>query len=166
MENESKSKSEQLKKLKDLVEDVNICMMITRDAVGKASARPMANAKVEEDGSIWFFTNEFSGKVDEISQQNEIFLTYASPSSNSYVAFNAKATLTDDKAKIDELWTPAMNAWFAEGKDDPKILLIHVNPIEAEYWDNTSSKIVMLFSMIKAAVTGNYTEGEHGKIKI
>ncbi len=164
MENESKS--EQLKKFKGLVEDVNICMMITRDAAGKASARPMANAKVEEDGSVWFFTNEFSGKVEEISQQNEIFLTYASPSSNSYVAFNAKATLSDDKNKIDELWTPAMKAWFPEGKQDPKILLIQARPIEAEYWDNSSSKIIMLFSMLKAAVTGHYTEGEHGKLKI
>lgn len=162
----NENKTEELKKFKDLVDDIKICMMITRDENGKQSARPMANSKVDDDGTVWFFTNEFSGKVDAISHDNEIFLTYASPSSNSYVAFNAKATLSDDKNKIDELWTPAMKAWFPEGKEDPKILLIQARPIEAEYWDNTSSKIVMFFSMIKAAVTGHYTEGEHGKLKI
>lgn len=160
------NKVEELQKFKDLIADVKVCMMMTKDANGKMSARPMSNAKVDEDGSVWFFTNEFSGKVAQISHENEIFLTYASPNANSYVAFNAIATLEDDKNKIDELWTPAMNAWFAEGKDDPKILLIHATPIEAEYWDNTSSKIIMLFHMLKASVTGNYTEGEHAKLKL
>ena len=59
-----------------------------------------------------------------------------------------------------------MNAWFADGKDDPKILLIHAKPIDAEYWDHSSSKIVMFFNMIKSAVTGNYSEGEHAKLKL
>ena len=160
------NKSHQLSKFKKLIEEVTTCMMITTDGKGKLNARPMNNAKVEDDGSIWFFTNEFSGKVAQISHENKIFLTYASPSANSYVALNATAELSDDKNKIDELWTPDMNAWFPEGKEDPKILLIHAKPIDAEYWDHSSSKIVMLFNMIKSAVTGNYTEGEHAKLKL
>ena len=159
-------KEEQLRKFKRLVKDVKTCMMITSDGNAKLSARPMNNAKVEEDGSIWFFTNEFSGKVAQISHENKIFLTYASPNSNSYVAFNATAELVDDQSKIDELWTADLKAWFPEGKEDPKILLIHARPIEAEYWDHSSSKIVMFFSMLKSAVTGDYTEGEHAKIKL
>ena len=157
---------EQLDKFKELVKEVNVCMMITKVRDGKLSARPMSNAKVEDDGSVWFFTNEYSGKVDEISDENEIFLTYSSPTANSYISFNATATLSDDKAKIEELWTPAMNAWFKDGKDDPKILLIHATPIEAEYWDSSSSKIVLFFHMIKAAITGNFTGGDHAKLKI
>ena len=157
---------EQLKKFKDLVEDVNICMMITKAAGGKLTARPMGNAKVEDDGSIWFFTDEYSGKVEQISEENEIFLTYASPSANSYVSFNAKATLTDDKTKIDELWTASMNAWFKNGKEDPKIMLIHAVPIEAEYWDGPSNKIVLFFNMVKSAITGNFTVEDHAKLTL
>ncbi len=161
-----KSNEEILKKFKDLIDEVKVCMMLTKDESGKLNARPMTNAKVEEDGSVWFFTNEYSGKVDQISDKNEIFLTYASPGANSYVAFNATATLSDDKAKIDELWSPAMNAWFKEGKDDPQILLIHAVPIEGEYWKDSSSKIVLFFNMVKAAITGNYTGGDHAKLTI
>lgn len=159
-------KVDQLGKFKTLVEDIKTCMMITSDGNAKLNARPMNNAKVDDDGSVWFFTNEFSGKVAQISHENKIFLTYASPSENSYVAFNATAALIDEQNKIDELWTPDMKAWFPEGKEDPKILLIHAKPIDAEYWDHSSSKIVMMFNMIKSAVTGNYTEGEHAKIKL
>ena len=132
--------NEQLKKFINLVKDIKTCMMITKDAGGKLSSRPMSNATVDEDGSVWFFTNEFSGKVVQISHENEIFLTYASPSTNSYVAFNASAELIDNKNKIEGLWTSDMKAWFPEGKDDPKILLIHAKPIEAEYWAQSSNK--------------------------
>lgn len=160
------TQEEQLKKFKGLIEEIKVCMMITKTSDGKLSARPMSNAKVEEDGSIWFFTNEYSGKVDQISDENEIFITYSSPSNNSYVSFNAKATLSDEQEKIKELWSPSMNAWFKDGKDDPKILLIHATPIEVEYWDSSSSKIVMFFHMMKAAITGSYTGGDHAKLKI
>ena len=159
-----KSNEETLKKVKGLIEEVKVCMMITKNENGRLTARPMSNVKVEEDGSIWFFTNEYSGVVNQISDKNEVFLTYASPGANSYVALNATATLSDDKTKIDELWTPAMNAWFSKGKDDPQILLIHAVPIEAEYWDGSSSKIVLLFNMVKAAITGNFTGTDHGKL--
>ena len=70
-----KNNLEELEKFVELVKKINTCMMITRAADGKLKARPMNNAKVEEDGSIWFFTNEYSGKVAQISHENEIFLT-------------------------------------------------------------------------------------------
>ena len=156
----------ELERFVELVKKIETCMMITKAAEGELSARPMSNAKVEDDGSVWFFTNEYSGKVAQISHEDEVFLTYASPSLNSYVAFNAIASLTDDKNKIDELWTADMKAWFPEGKEDPKIMLIYVKPVEAEYWDHSSSKMIMLFSMIKSAITGKYTEGEHAALKL
>lgn len=156
----------QLEKFKELVEDVRICMLTTRAADGALSARPMGHVKIEDDGSLWYFTNEYSDKIKEISQDNEVFITYASPSKNSYVAFNAKATLSDDREKMKELWTPMMKAWFPEGLDDPKILLIKADPEEAEFWDGPSNKIVLMFGMIKAAITGKFTQGDHGTLNV
>ncbi|MEO7046824.1 MAG: pyridoxamine 5'-phosphate oxidase family protein [Ferruginibacter sp.] len=161
------SNKEQMDKFKELINEVRTCIFITKSAEGKLRGRPMATAKVEDDGSIWFFTNEYSGKVQEISHQNQIFLSYSSPSKNSYVVLTANATLSDDKAKMKELWNPIMKAWFPEGLEDPKILLVKADPEEVEYWDNSSNKIVVLFNMVKAAVTGKgYSEGEHGKLSV
>jgi general stress protein 26 len=161
------SNKEQIGKYKELINEVRTCIFITKSSEGKLRGRPMATAKVEEHGVIWFFTNEYSGKVQEISHQNEIFLSYSSTSKNSYVVLSAKASLSDDKQKMKELWNPIMKAWFPEGLHDPKILLVKAEPEEVEYWDNSSSKIVVLFNMVKAAVTGKeYSEGEHGKISV
>ena len=157
----------QLKKFKELINEIKTCILITKSAGGQLRGRPMATAKVEEDGTIWFFTNEYSGQAEEISHQHEILLSYASPSKNSYVVLSAKAVLSDDKKKIKELWNPILKAWFPEGLNDPKILLVKADPEEAEYWDSSANKIVILFNKLKAAVTGKqYDEGDHGKLSV
>ena len=157
----------QLEKFKELINEIKTCILITKTDTGKLRGRPMATAHIDEDGSIWFFTNEYSGKVEEISHQDEILLSYSFPSKNSYVVLSAKATLSDDREKMKQLWNPLMKAWFPEGLNDPKILLVKADPEEAEYWDSSSNKIVILFNMLKAALTGKkYDEGEHGKISV
>ena len=161
------TKNNDQQKVKELIEEIRINTFITKDASGKLTGRPMGTSKVEDDGSLWFFTNEYSGKTNDISHNSEVFLTYASPSKNSYVTIDGIASLSDDKAKMEELWNPSMKAWFPEGLDDPKIQLIKVDPTKAEYWDGNSSKIVLAFNMLKAVVTGKeYNAGEHGKVDL
>jgi general stress protein 26 len=56
---------------------------------------------------------------------------------------------------------------FPEGLDDPKLTLIKLQPTDAEYWDSNSSSMVVLFNMLKAALTGKqYDEGKHGTIDL
>lgn len=158
---------DQLEKVKDLIEDIDINFFTTKEANGKLRGRPMSTAKVEEDGSLWFFTNEYSGKVAEISHNNEVYLTYASQGSSKYLVVHGNAELSDDKAKMEELWTPTMKVWFPDGLEDPKILLIKVTPTEAEYWESASNKIMMVYGMAKALLTGEkYEEGKHGKVSM
>ncbi len=152
--------------LKELVEKVRICLMTTIDERGKFNSRPMATAAVEEDGSIWFFTNAYSSKSEEISADNEVSLGYSDPSSNTYIYVNGKAELVDDGVKKENYFNPAVKAWFPEGLDDPRLILLKVTPSVAEYWDSSSSKMVVAFNMLKAIVTGKTYDGdgEHEKL--
>ncbi|WP_423149609.1 pyridoxamine 5'-phosphate oxidase family protein [Rubrolithibacter danxiaensis] len=163
MENNS---STELEKLKELIEEVQIAMLCTKYE-NKLQARPMSTAKVDEDGSIWFFTNEYSCKAEQVEDDPEVCLAYSSPSKNSYVSVLGKAQLVDDKTRMEEFWNPAVKAWFPQGLEDAKLVLLKVKPYQAEYWDSSSSKMVTLFNMLKAVVTGEkYDEGEHGKINL
>jgi len=151
--------------LKEKVEEVRICMLTTLSAKDEFSSRPMATAKVEDDGSIWFFTNEYSLKSDEISKENKVTLGYSNPSSNTYIYVNGTAELVDDQARKEAYFNPAVKAWFPEGLKDPRLILIKVTPETAEFWDSSSSKMVVMFNMLKAMVTGTqYDEGEHDKL--
>jgi len=161
------SKAEQIKYLKDKVEDVRIAMLVTVNANHEIHSRPMGTADVDEEGNIWFFTNEYSSKVDEVSHENKVVVTYSNPNNSTYLSIKGTASLVDDKEKMKKLWNPIIKAFFPDGIDDPKLTLMKISTDEAEYWDSNSSKMVVGFQMLKAIVTGErYGKGDHGKIEL
>jgi len=161
------SKTDQIKFLKDKVEDVRIAMLVTVTENHGLHSRPMGTAELDEEGNIWFFTNEYSSKVDEISHENKVVVTYSNPNNNTYLSIKGTASLVDDREKMKQLWNPIIKAFFPGGLDDPKLTLLKVDTEEAEYWDSNSSKMVVAFQMLKAAITGKrYDQGDHGKIEL
>ena len=153
--------------LKELAEKVRICMFNTITVEGDFNSRPMATTKIEEDGSIWFFTNEYSPKSKEISKDKQVNLCYSDPSSNTYVYVNGTAELVDDKVRKEAYFNPFVKAWFPDGVEDPKLILIKVTPAVAEYWDSNSSKMINVFKILKAVVTGDTPNnlGKHDTMK-
>jgi len=154
-----------VKLLKEKIEDVRICMFTTLSLNDEFSSRPMATANVEDDGSIWFFTNEYSLKNPEIFKER-VMLVYSNPSNNTYMYVNGKAQLVEDIKKRSAYFSIMVKAWFPKGLEDPGLALIKVTPDVAEYWDSNSSKMVVAFNMLQAIVTGDkYDEGQHKKLK-
>lgn len=161
------SKTESLKYLQDKINEVRTAMLTTYNPEKGFSSRPMGTAEVDAEGNVWFFTNEFSAKVSEISVENTVSLTYSDTKNHTYLSIMGEAEIVEDKNKMKELWNPFIKAFFPEGLDDPKLALIKISPTDAEYWDSSSSSMVVLFNMLKAAVTGKrYDEGNHGKIDL
>jgi len=160
--------NQNVEKLIEMIKDVRICMLITNEKNAEnLSGRPMSISKIDNDGTMWFFTKESSYKVDEIQESKKVSIAITNESSNNYLMINGTATLVNDKTKMAALWNSIMKAWFPLGLDDPDMALIKVVPNEVNYWDSSSSKMVVLFNMLKAIVTGKeYDEGEHGKISL
>ncbi|MEO5570652.1 MAG: pyridoxamine 5'-phosphate oxidase family protein [Bacteroidia bacterium] len=160
--------TQHVEKLVEMVKDVRICMLITNEENNShPSGRPMGVNKIDDDGTMWFFTKASSGKVDEIKESEKVSIAIANESSQNYLMIHGTATLVSDKNKMKELWSSIMKAWFPLGLDDPDMALIKVTPTQVNYWDNSSSKMVVLFNMLKAIVTGKeYAEGEHGTINL
>lgn len=157
-----------VEKLIEMVKGVRVCMLITNERNAEnLSGRPMSISKIDDDGTIWFFTKSSSYKVDEIEESKKVSIAITNESSNNYLMIHATAKLVNDKTKMKELWSSILKAWFPLGLDDPDMTLIKVTPNEVNYWDSSSSKMVVLFKMLKAIVTGKeYAEGEHGKINL
>ncbi|WP_363377314.1 pyridoxamine 5'-phosphate oxidase family protein [Brevundimonas sp.] len=75
------------------------------------------------------------------------------------------AVLTNDRAKIAELFTKSDEAWW-EDKDDPTIRLLTVTPERGELWDSPG-KAVALVKMVKAVVTGDAPKmGDNAKVDL
>jgi general stress protein 26 len=167
MSNENLSHDERIKKLGDLIKDINIAMLTTVLPDGSLRSRPMAAQNENFDGALWFFTRENSEKVHEIQDDQHVNVSFADEGSQTYVSVSGKAKLSRDRAKIEELWSPVVKAWFPDGKDDPSLALLEIKVDGAEYWDAPSSAMVNIVGMAKAAFTGKaYDAGEHEKVNL
>ena len=155
------------KKIGELIKDVRICMMTTAAPDGSFDSRPMATQETEFDGTVWFLTRHESGKVREIENDSHVSLLYSDPSNHNYVSAKGRIQVSQDKAKIRELWNPMFKAWFPEGENDPAITVLKVTISEAQYWEASSSKLIFGIKYLAAAVTGGKVDvGETGKVLV
>jgi general stress protein 26 len=159
---------EAIKKLRDLAEEIDICMFCTNLTVDDgATCRPMSTQQVCEQGNIWFFSEVNSIKNREIEQHKQVQLFYSHPDKNSYMVVNGEAEIVFDKNKTEELWTKMAEMWFEEGKDDPTISLIKVKPTSAYYWDIDGNKMVNFFKMIAFVTSGtNLISSKEGELDV
>jgi general stress protein 26 len=158
---------EAIEKFKDLVKDVHVCMFTTLDEDHSLTSRPMITTSVDDEANVWFFTNEFSEKINEVSKDNIVHLIYSHPVKNIYVDVKGSCSLVIDRKKMEELWNPELKNWFPEGIEDPRICLVKVSTETAHFWNHGSSKMGLLFQMIKAIAKGEqYKETEKGKLDL
>ncbi len=151
----------------DLIKDIHIAMLTTADENGTLYSRPMATQQAEFTGDLFFLTRQHSGKVEEIRQNAHVSLTYTDPKNSNFVSLSGRADVSQDRAKIHELWNPMFKAWFPDGEDDPEISVLKVHVEDAEYWEAPSNALVRNYRLLKRAVTkGESKVGEHGKISL
>ncbi|MGA0558204.1 pyridoxamine 5'-phosphate oxidase family protein [Larkinella sp. VNQ87] len=154
--------SADMEKVSKLITDIRIGMLTTQNEEGNLVSRPMAVMQVDEAGNLWFLTKERSPKLDHIDQNYKVNVAFADVADASYVSVSGSAQELHDRAKLEEIWSPMAKPWFPEGKDDPELSILKVHIETAEYWDSTSSRMVRLFEMARAALTGDtYKEGEN-----
>jgi general stress protein 26 len=163
----SDTRSDDVKKLAELIKDIRIAMLTTVDEDGSLRSRPMATQDVEFNGELWFMVGADSAKVHEVQEDQQVNVSFANPDNQQYVSVSGSAQLVRDRQKIDEFWNPMYKAWFPEGKDDPNIALLRVTVTKAEYWDSHSSPVVHLLGFAKALITGqSYDGGENEKVTL
>ena len=136
--------------LHDIVSDFDTAMLVTHTPDGRIHARPMAIAKQESVGNLWFFTSLESGKIGEIS--TDAHCGVVMQGNRKQISLSGHAEIIRDRAKIDALWKSEYGVWFEEGKDDPNVALIRFIGEQGEYWDNSAPKLLRrVLDVAKAA---------------
>ncbi len=158
-------------KLWTMIKGIRFAMFTTRHGSnGHLHSRPMTtqNKELEADDSLWFFMSKKGDPVDDLKTDPIVNVVYADPGSDTYVSVSGTAAMLEDAAKKKQLWNKIAEAWFPGGPTDPDLALIEVRIVHANYWDVKSSKLVQLFTMAKAAVTGKppVDLGEHGEVRM
>jgi len=154
---------EKVQKLWQLVEDIKIGMLTTRDE-GRLRARPMECVQVEETGTLWFFTKASSPKTAEVREEREVCLALADKANQNYVSISGRAAIVRDRAKAEELWSEEQRTWFPGGLDDPELALLKLRVEQAEYWDRPTGAMVAAHGLVRAVADETPDLGENAKI--
>ena len=140
------------KHLSDLVNDFDVAMLVTYTA-NEIHVRPMAIAKMEVDLGAYLVTNINSLKIDEISVNPHVVLTFQS--ARKFASVRGELTVIRDRQLIERMWKEAWKVWFPDGKSDPNIALLKFDAREGEYWDNAGLKgIKYVYDAAKAYMAG------------
>ncbi|MEB0057280.1 MULTISPECIES: pyridoxamine 5'-phosphate oxidase family protein [unclassified Variovorax] len=157
-------------KLFDLIKDTRFGMLTHRHSDGQLHSHPLTtqNKKVDEASTLYFFVPKDGDIAKHVASDGSVNVAYANTDADSYVSVTGQASLLEDQAKKNELFNPAAKAWFPKGPTDPNVGLLAVKILDAEYWDVTDSKMVQLFKIAKAAMTGDPLKdlGEHKKLNV
>lgn len=122
-------------------------VMLGVDGVEDGFARPMA-AQIDQDRSpIWFFASADNQIVDAVQEGRRAIATFAAKG-ELYASIRGNLSLSQDRAMIDKLWNPQAEAWFENGKDDPKLRLLRLDAEQAEIWLDGSSLLAGVKSLL------------------
>jgi general stress protein 26 len=154
-----------LKQYVEVLKSFDTAMLVTFRGP-ELRSRPMAIADYSSDGRIWFLTSIESSKLDELTETPNVNVSMQA--SSRFLSISGTTKATRDPARVTELWSPAYNAWFSDGKNDPDIIVLEVVPTYAEYWDNSGIEGVKTwFELGKSVVTGEepeFDETVHQKV--
>lgn len=131
-------------------------------ATQKHNFVPMSHYADPDAGALWFITAEgtelnaaaAAGPVDAMHIVGDA-------SGKLWARIEGRLEQSQDRAKLDEIWSAVASAWFDEGQEDPDLRLLKLTLTRAEIW-STSGGLGFLYEIAKANLTGEKPNmGEH-----
>jgi general stress protein 26 len=148
----------------ELVKKIGFAMLVTRDG-NKLRARPMSAYPEPDGNAIYFLTDARRHKDEEIARDPNINLSFADTGGQKYVSVTGTAAISNDRARIRQLFSTPAKAWW-DSADDPNIRVLKVTPDDAEDWDSPGS-VISYVKMAAAAVTGTRPDlGDNRKVSM
>jgi general stress protein 26 len=142
-------------KIQAIVKKAENCFFCTNDASGKSwGTRPMNVRKVDEQGRLWFLIANDSQTAKELGLDSRVRLFFQGSPHSGFLVLDGRASFSNERARLEELWEPVIKTWFTGGVDDPRIAVVSVVPSAGYYWDTKHGNAVAGAKMVIGAALG------------
>jgi len=157
---------EAVSKLQHLVKGSSTCMFATNLTEAPFHVCPMRVQEADYKGRLWFFSNTTSTHNRQIIADPRVQLIFTNTPDMEFLTVFGTASISTDRELIDRLWDGLVEAWF-DGKDDPKVSLICVQPSLAHYWETEDGKLITMAKILTRASTGaDIAVGQEGDLSV
>lgn len=108
-------------------------LMLGVEGTRDGATQPMTAHFEEGQGPLWFFTAKDHDIVKALSGSHSAIAAYASKGHDLYASLRGRLSLEEDRGVVERFWNPIVAQWY-EGKDDPKLVLLRLEPESAKIW--------------------------------
>jgi general stress protein 26 len=109
--------NQELRKLYEHIDEIEIAMMTTRRADGHLQSRAMATQRRADGADLWFVTAEGTQKLRDVEHDPHVNLSYYKDRTREWVSVSGIASISRDRARIHELYAPDWKIWFPDDGD-------------------------------------------------
>ena len=141
------------------LDDINSGMLgLTHDA----RLVPMSHYTDRKANVLWFITARDTDLARSVASGALPAVHVVSDAGQGlYARIHGRLSLSDNAAKLDELWNAVASSWFEDGKQDPDVQLMRFDLDEAEVWA-TGGSLSFLYEIAKSKITGHKPDmGDH-----
>ena len=134
----------------EIMKETRIAVLTYQSLAGALVSTPMGMQDFDDPGTTWFITQRSSDKVTALEADPRVNVSCSSKA--GWVSLAGTAHVSDDTAKLKELWDASAGAFMSGGPEDPDNVLLRIDGDTAEYWESPG-KVGVAIQMAKGLLT-------------
>ncbi len=115
--------------------------------------QPMAAFGDKAGDAIWFFTKRDTDLVKDTGASHDAMVCLMAKDTEFQACIHGVLVPDHDAEKIDRFWSPFVSAWYPDGKTDPDLTLMKLDPKDARVWVASRGPLTYPLQIAKANAT-------------
>ena len=134
----------------DAMDDVRAGMLGL--TAGGDGMQPMTHFPDNDNAAIWFISSTDTQLVQGIDHGEDATYCVIGRNHDLHACIMGKLYHVQDMAKLKELWSPMVGAWFENGPEDTKVALLRFDLQKAEVWASDVGIMRFGYEMARSAI--------------
>jgi general stress protein 26 len=155
--------------LAERLQGMRTAMLTLRDTDCRLVSQPMTPLEMDASGTIWLMTSRtgrIAAHVEANLPADTMNLAFSDEGNSTFVSITARASLSDDPQRKQALWSSMARPWFPDGADDADLILLCLEPMQAEIWDAPDNTVLRLLALASSVVSGKPVDlGEYEELR-
>ncbi len=129
--------------------------------------QPMTHFPDRATSTVWFITSTETDLVRSVGVGARAHYCVTGLDHDFHACLAGMIEQSEDRAKLEGLWSPVVGAWFAGGIEDPTVCLLRLMPQEAALWASTDSGARFGLEVLRANLSADHRPdlGDHAVIR-
>ena len=157
------TQAEQKKMADDLFDMLGTCRTGMLGVEGSGQhMQPMTHFADPDTRDLWFVTARQTDLVRAIGSGGTAHFIITSDKDDFYACMSGPIGQSNDRERLETIWSPMVEAWFEGGVDDPEVVLLRMPLASASVWRSTVGPVQFGIEMVRALATDVRPDvGEH-----